>query len=220
MEVKTEADEEAGTRHQKFAPLRVKIEPKIEADLHDTYGVTGINHYSPVKEEVKEEEVVDDEIVEDVDDDAEEREAKLKKDLAIKKRVETIRRKFQKIGERERKNKLIKTQKQALEEARKKTRETLPTKTARKAPQKPGPKSKQKPVDVSDEEPEKVTSEKCKPRHLALIDIINIHRKTKRMSHHRQESLGKKLLIMQVERQRVKILILMTLMKLITTLRM
>lgn len=155
-EVKTEADEESGSseiKEPKYAPLRVKIEPKIEADLHDTYGHTGINEFSPLKEELKEETVE----VESEDDDVAEREAEVKKALAIKKRVEMIRRKFQKIGERERKNKLIKTQKQALEEARKKTRETLPTKTARKAPpkSKPGPKSK-KVSEPSEEETEKV----------------------------------------------------------------
>jgi hypothetical protein len=158
VKVKTEAGEdgEAAIKHPKFAPLRVKIEPKIEADLHDTYGVTGINQFSPVKEELKEE-VVQDECVDvDEDDDADEREEERKKALAVKKRVESIRRKFQKIGERERKNKLIKTQKQALEEARKKTRTALPTKTARKAPQKPKPKSKQKSAEGPDEEPEKV----------------------------------------------------------------
>jgi hypothetical protein len=156
VEVKTEAGEDGETeiKQPKFAPLRVKIEPKIEADLHDTYGVTGINQFSPVKEELKEE-VVEEECI-DVDDDAEEREEERKKALAIQKRVESIRRKFQKIGERERKNKIIKTQKQALEEARKKTRKTLPTKTARKAPQKPKPKSKKNSDDASDNEPEKV----------------------------------------------------------------
>jgi len=138
-------------KEKKFVPLgRVKMEPKIEQDLFDTYGSTGINQYGQLKVECKAE----------PEDDKEEVKKKMEN---IQKRVLAIRHKFKMIGEREKRAKLLKLQKQAFDEARKKTREILPTKKARKSiPAKVASKKKASAESEPDSEVEEEDTEKVK----------------------------------------------------------
>ncbi|XP_059475671.1 uncharacterized protein LOC132196799 [Neocloeon triangulifer] len=114
-------------------PMRIKIEPKIEADLFNTFGFTEISAVAPVpiKQEIKMEHGA---VKTEVDDDDFDYSLGMTKPMSIEKRLKQIKLKFKKIGEREKKKKLIREQEKLLGAGKKKNpRERMPTKNPRKS---------------------------------------------------------------------------------------
>ncbi|XP_065339440.1 uncharacterized protein LOC135939150 [Cloeon dipterum] len=109
-------------------PVRIKIEPKVEADLFNTYGYTGINLVAPVKikEEIKEEPTDYDSgcVKKEPDSEGPMLSAEL-----IRRRITNIKRKFKLIGLREKRKKEMKMRKKE----NKCRRPSLPTKRPRKS---------------------------------------------------------------------------------------
>ncbi|CAB3364134.1 Hypothetical predicted protein [Cloeon dipterum] len=109
-------------------PVRIKIQPKMEADLFNTYGYTGINSVAPVKvkEEIKEEPL-------DYESGCVKREPDYEGTMLtaelIQRRITNIKRKFKLIGLREKRKKEMKMRKKE----NKCRRPSLPTKRPRKS---------------------------------------------------------------------------------------